>query len=105
VTGIQHCAGLVQPPNCDAMTAMPDLSGRFRGMVTGGFGSIAGSQLDHVLVAVSLNGEETPRGRPLRDRRPILSSRISAFQPVKWPYVGKILDTSEVCFGASSDTY
>jgi hypothetical protein len=41
VTGIQHCAGLVQPANCDAMTAMPDLSGRFRGMVTGGFGSRA----------------------------------------------------------------
>ena len=28
-----------------------------------------------------------------RNKRPILSERISAFQWVKWPYLDKILDT------------
>ena len=33
-----------------------------------------------------------------RDKRPILSSRISAFQGANWPYLGKILHTVEVVF-------
>ena len=33
-----------------------------------------------------------------RNKRPILSDRISAFQWVKWPYLDKILDPSEEGF-------
>ena len=36
--------------------------------------------------------------------RPILSGRFSAIQGVKWPYLGKILDTSEEDFAALSGT-
>ena len=36
--------------------------------------------------------------------RPILSGRFSAIQGVKWPYVGKILDTSEEGFAVPSGT-
>jgi hypothetical protein len=49
--------------------------------------------------------KEILRGATTRDRRPILSGRISTFQRVKWSYVGKILDTPEVSFGASLGTY
>jgi len=40
-----------------------------------------------------------------RDRRPILSGRFSAFQRVKSPYLGKILDTAGLILRASSRGY
>jgi len=43
-------------------------------------------------------------GATTRDKRPILSGRISAFPRVKWPYLGKVLDTAEVILVASSVT-
>jgi len=39
-----------------------------------------------------------------RNKRPILSGRISAFQWVKRPYLGKVLDISEEGFVVSSCT-
>ena len=39
-----------------------------------------------------------------RNKRPILSGRISAFQRVKWPYRGKILDVSAEGFAVPPST-
>jgi len=41
---------------------------------------------------------------PEAGEKPILSGRVSAFQRVKWPYLGKILDTAKVILHASSGT-
>ena len=67
-------------------------------------GPIADTQLDRQVVVLSLNAEETLVATTC-DRRPILSGRISAFQGVKWTYLGKILDTAELIFRSASGTW
>ena len=59
-------------------------------------GSVAGSRVGRRVVDFSFVTTAV--------ERPILSGRISAFQRVKWPYLGKILDTSEVGFAVPSGT-
>ena len=66
-------------------------------------GSIAPVNFDQLLVALSLNGNETPRGDHSRYASNIIWSYLG-LSGVKWPYVGKIMDTSEVSFAASSGT-
>jgi hypothetical protein len=39
-----------------------------------------------------------------RIKCPILRGAISGNQDLKWPYLGKILDTSEVSFAVASGT-